>query len=388
MRVLHLIDGSSPQATATTLALMAQSLGRLGHIDQRVLLLGGRSLAQTAQDSGISDAATLGVPLGRAWLGWPGVHRRIRQLGHFDLLHCWSIGSLALATLMSRTTPRALTLTVKPSPAAIRWLRVITGESKRPTTVLTVSSTIRQALLAGGIAPDSVHLLRPGIDMGRIDQAHRDGLRKAWGAQDEPSRVLALLHDTPGSADCLTMGLAFSMMQNSAATDGLCLKLLVHPDQSNRPRLEKMMQHLGRASSVIQEPRLAQPWPVLPGCDAALSLGPEGAGMSLLWAMAANVPIIGEACYANSEIIEDRHSALLAQPDTPHSIARQVTRVLTDTQLAWKLRDTARHEAYSYFSRQRYCQSLREIYTQMTQGQTVKVPQMESTGGLRFAGQG
>lgn len=388
MRVLHLIDGSSPQATATTLALMAQSLGRLGHIHQHTLLLGGGSLTQAAQDSGIHEATTLGVPFERAWLGWPAVRRRIWQLGHFDLLHCWSIGSLSLATLLSRTQPRLLTLTQKPPPAAVRWLRVVTGESQSPTTVLTASSTIRQALLAGGMPLDSVHVLRPGIDMGRIDQARRDTVRKAWGAQDKQSRVLALLHDTPQSANCLTMGLALSMAQDSAATAGLHMKLLVHPDQSNRSRLEKMMRQLGRTSAVIQEARLAQPWTVLPGCDAALSIGPEGAGMSLLWAMAANVPIVGEACYANSEVIEDRHSALLTQPDSPHSIARQVTRLLTDSQLAWKLRDTARHEAYSFFSRQRYCQSLREVYTQVIEGQTVKVPEMESTGGLRFAGQG
>jgi glycosyltransferase involved in cell wall biosynthesis len=133
---------------------------------------------------------------------------------------------------------------------------------------------------------------------------------------------------------------------------------------------------------------LEWPWRILPGCDAALAVGPNAGGLSLLWAMAANIPIVGEATYAVSEVVEDRHSALLGKPDSPVKLAHRLTQLFTDQHLAWQLRDTARHEAYSFFSRQRYCQSIKLVYEQLAGGKAIEVPPLESTGGLRFSGRG
>ena len=58
--------------------------------------------------------------------------------------------------------------------------------------------------------------------------------------------------------------------------------------------------------------------------------------------MATNIPIIGEANYANSEIVEDHHSALLTQPNFTPNLALRITQLLTDPQLAWKLRTDER----------------------------------------------
>jgi glycosyltransferase involved in cell wall biosynthesis len=98
------------------------------------------------------------------------------------------------------------------------------------------------------------------------------------------------------------------------------------------------------------------------------------------------VPIVGEATYAISEIVEDHHSALLAKPGQPKSLAHRVSQLLADRLLAYKLRDTARHEAFSFFSRQRYCESLQGIYNQMLESRPVAIPDMPITGGLRFTG--
>jgi glycosyltransferase involved in cell wall biosynthesis len=102
--------------------------------------------------------------------------------------------------------------------------------------------------------------------------------------------------------------------------------------------------------------------------------------------MAAGVPIVAEATYAISEIVEDRHSALLAKPEQPRMLAGRITPLMADPQLAWKLRDTARHEAFSFFSRQRYCQALQGVYEQLVGGRAVEIPQIPITGGLRFSG--
>ena len=386
MRVLHLIDAHSSQASSSTLALLAESYDRLGHIDQHAVLLGGAALTDAAQAAGLKNITTLGVPLGQPLLGWVAIKKHTRTLGPIDLVHCWSLPTLAIAALQMRSTPRVLTLTIPPNPKQAHWLRVISREARGPTVVLPISSTIRRATLAGGAREDAVHLLRPGISMSRVDPSARNRLRKQWGAEQDTTHVIALLSDPPHAADTFHAAMALCMARDSAAHPTGKLKLLTHPDQKNRLRAQTMHRYLGIHDAIIQEPRLAQPWDVLPGCDAALAIGPHAGGLSLLWATAAGIPVIGEATYAVSEIIEDRHSCLLAQPNSAKTIALRVSQLLGNPQLAWQLQDTARHETYSFFSRQRYCQSLRTVYEQITSGANIEIPEMEATGGLRFAG--
>lgn len=388
MRVLHLIDASSPQATAATLALLDQSLGRLGDMEQRTLILGPRNLVRIAGDTGVRVDQRLAVPFGQAVMGYSSVYRHTRDFGQFDVIHCWSVGSLALAALVFRRVPRVLTLTCTPSTRTIHWLRILTREARGRTVLLPISSTIRRAVLGGGMAQEYAHVLRPGIDMGRVDRNRRDTLRARWCAQSDSVKILALLGDPPHVADAMRTGVALNMAGYSAINQGLQLRLLIHPDQTKRLRAQKMFRDIGRPKTIIQEPWLDRPWSVLPGCDLALAMGPSGGGLSLLWAMAANVPVVGEADYAIAEIIEHDHSALLAQPGCARSVAKRITQLLQDGQLAWKLRDTARHEAYSFFSRQRYCQSLGMVYEQIIQDRPIEIPALETTGGLRFAGRG
>lgn len=390
MRVLHLIDAASPQATATTLALLAESLGRLGRGEQAVLLLGGDALTAAASAAGLPAANTVAcsVPFGFAPLAWPAVRCRPPMGDTFDLVHCWSLSSLALATLRWPGRARIITLTQTPSPRAVRWLSAMVASARRaPTVVLACSATIRRELLAGGMAPPAVHLLRPGIDMSRTASTDRQALRDSWGASDPRTRVVALLSDPPQDADTLAAGMAAGLASESYdGADDPAILLLVHPEQRHRRRMENLIRRAGRMRRLVQEPLLATPWSVLPACDLALTLGPSAGGLSLLWAMAANVPIVAEATYAVSEVVEDHHSALLTRPDQPKALACRITQLLADAHLAWRLRDTARHEAYSFFSRQRYCQSVARVYEQTLAGQAIEIPPLEPTGGLRFTG--
>ncbi len=386
MRILHMIDQASPAATGTTLALMANPLGRLGAIDQRVLLLGGRSLQSAAGHAGLRDPDVKGVPLGCALAGTPAVRRWLQRRPPFDLIHCWSIGSLSLACLLNRSAPKLLTVTTPLSRRALHWLAVLTRELGNRVTLLPISNTLRRQLLSAGIALPRVAVLRPGIDMSRVAFSRRAALREQWGAAEDGHTVIAAIGDPLTATDTIPAATAAYLADGSSATDRHRIRLLVHPRQMNRLRADRVSRNLGRNDWLIGDPRLAYPWQVLPGCDVALTHGQYGGGLSLLWAMSANVPIVGEATYPVCEIIEDRHSGLLAPPGRSQSLAKRISQVLTDPQLAWKIRDTARHEAYSFFSRQHHCQSLRLVYEQAASGNKIEVPPLPQTGGLRFAG--
>ena len=388
MRIWHLIDAVSPQATATTLALLRESLGRPAEADQRVILLGGSPLRRSAHAVGIRDAMTIGVPFGRAAMGAFAVQRLLRGEPPPHLVHCWSIGSFSLAALLWRRAAKVLTLTVAPSRRAGRWLRVITADAAPQSVVLPISSTIRRGILAHGVRVDAVHVLRPGLDMARVEHAARQALRAAWHVEESQYKVLALLTDPPHSADAFdaTMAAALSDPDPVSAHWQTCV--LIHPAARFSRRAARVMEQVGRGHRFIVDERLDRPWLVLPGCDVVLAQGPDAGGLSLLWAMCANVPIVGEANYAISEVVEDHHSALLARPGAAKFLAHRLRQLLTEPQLAWRLRDTARHEAYSFFSRQQYCRNLKTVYEQVVTGRPVEVPQPESTGGLRFSGRG
>lgn len=435
MRVLHLIDAVSSQASSTTLAMLADAQGRLGHVHERVALLGGVQLAQQAQLAGVIDPIRVGVPLGRAVLGWSALRRELRQRGErsFDLVHCWSVGALTLATMMFRSTPRLLTMTTLPTSQQVRWLRVLTREAERAggrCVILPISNTIRRELLSGGISEEAVHVLRPGIDMSRIASRSRASLRQQWGIaskddgrENEKIVSVALLSDPPTAADAVAGTIISRFAMETLLLEGIDVRLIMHPDQRRRLQAKQMLRAIGGLRMLIDEPRIAQPWSVLPGCDVALVLGTHGpvrvhgpaaiarssqrpaapdighgylgaggsaesggGGLSLLWAMAANIPIVGEATYANCEIVEDRHSALLAKPGQFRSLAHHLRQAIVDKHLAWQVRDTARHEAYSFFSRTRYCDSMKQVYEQLIQRQPIVIPELEATGGLKFAG--
>jgi hypothetical protein len=395
MFVLHLIDGHSPQACATTLALLADSLTRPEIGTQRLLLLGPTALAGAARAAGLpvgtsAAIAHVGVPGGRAVPGYFTARRRLADLlaGQSpDLVHCWSIGALSLASLMFRATPRVLTLTADPRGYGVRWLRSIARSSPRGLAFLPISAAIRRSLLTCGVPEPLVHILRPSIDLGRPRGSDRAALRREWGVTHPKTRIVALACDPPAAGDCLPAMLAVSLAASAQRADGYDLRLLVHPGQRHRRRAQNMMIHLGQPQRLLLDERLAQPWEVLPGCDMVLALGPGAGGLSLLWAMAASLPIVAEATDAVSALVEDHHSALLARPDDAKALAYRITQMLEDPGLAYRLRDRARSEIYHVCSRAQYGQALGAAYAQLIEGRRIEAvspPDAGDSGALRL----
>ncbi len=386
MRVLHLLDGRGPGGEGTALALLADGIGRTPGFEQQILQLGRVGLAERAAALHLPAPARLSPPCGLPLLGWRGLRNFLRITPGIELIHTWSPATLTLATLASPDLPRALTLTRPPEGPVVRWLRMLLEERwGSRTVVLATSATVRRRLVEGGCPDSSVHVLRPAIHMGRIDPHARAALRERWGA-GEDDRIVALLSDPPEAADAREAILSVGLADESRSTAGKRLRLLLHPRQVGMLRACESVRALGAVSRIIVARKVDCPWAVLPGCDLALAPGPAAKGLSLPWAMASNVPIVAEATYAISEILEARHSALLAPPGRRDHLVRQMLRMLGDERLRWQLRDTARHEAYSFFSRQQYSRHLTTVYQQMVSGEPIEVPPLQVTGGLRFAG--
>jgi hypothetical protein len=307
---------------------------------------------------------------------------------------------MALGTLALRSLPRVITLTSPPTRRELAWLRAMRSAPGR-WAALPASSTIQRDLASSGIPPQDAPVLRPAIDLGLARHADRPALRKAWGIapeHDRSTRVLALCSDPPAQADALEPLMAVILANQLTEGRGVHLRLLVHPAQRQRAQAQSLLRQAKRERYLICDPRLEAPWSVLPACDAAIALDeapalrdltdePAGAGgLTLLWAMASNLTLLGEAAYAVSEVVENRHSGLLFQPGQTRALVQRLLEIALDDRLAWKLRDTARHEAYSFFSPHRYARQLAEVYRQLVAGEALSVAPLEATAGIRFEG--
>ncbi|HAI12466.1 MAG TPA: hypothetical protein DCM28_12235 [Phycisphaerales bacterium] len=390
MRVLHLINQASPQASAVTLNLMATAMQKV-EAQHQAILIGGQPLCDAARASVIESFIPMGAPGGHALAALPRLRHWLRNNAQPDMVHCWSVGSLLLATLACRSAPRLLTLTLMPSLHELHLLRMLAAEAgPAKLGIVPITATIAREVLCCGVDPQCVDILRPGVDMGLIQASERDAIRTRWELAGDDPLVVMLLSDPPTQCDAaratLMLGLTQVGMQNTQRP----VHLLIHPDQKNRLAALNPMRPLNNEHLILSDAAAAIPWQVLPACDAVIALDDGGAGLSIPWAMAANVPIVGHATAGICEWVEDHHSALLVAPGQPamRHIAGKLTDILSDPQLTYKLRDTARHEAFSFYSRTRFGSDLNTVYHQLLDGKELNVPDMPSTGGLRFAGRG
>ncbi|MGB7158027.1 MAG: glycosyltransferase, partial [Tepidisphaeraceae bacterium] len=126
---------------------------------------------------------------------------------------------------------------------------------------------------------------------------------------------------------------------------------------------------------------------LLPAADTVLvtSIGAT-ATLPVSIAMAAGLPIVATVTYTTSELLEDRHTALMTPAGVPRKLARRVMDLHEDTSLQWSIADMARTEAYEFFSFTRFVEQYRGVYQQVAAGAPVSVSEQAPGAGLRFHG--
>jgi glycosyltransferase involved in cell wall biosynthesis len=106
-------------------------------------------------------------------------------------------------------------------------------------------------------------------------------------------------------------------------------------------------------------------------CIAVTATGPV-ATLPIATAMAAALPIVATVTPTIAELLEDRHTALMASHPTPRAIARRMRDVREDASLQWSIADTARAEAYQHFSLSHMTQQHRTLYRRLAGGEAVE----------------
>ena len=362
IRILHLVDFSAGFQTRRGATSLARDLGTGFDVQTRTIGEAG-------------DYSNLFAALTRL---------RREVAGTYDVIHAW--GGRALAAALTLSGPIVHTMSDSPSAKTIGWLRAAMVYS--PLQVVCPTATLRRTCVERGIPLDRCHLIRPGVEFAKIRRRRDSALRSALGF-GENDRVMLLAGESTRSAghqSALWAAAILHVLNPKFRVlvwgPGNEIPNLIHfANGQNSPNLLRVAEHqLGRKMEYEE---------LLPASDLIL-VTPRGpvATLPISIAMAAALPIVATVSYTVGELLEDRHTALLAAPGAPRALARRVLDLEGDPNLQWSLSDMARTEAYEFFAHTRFVNQYRGVYRQLAEGGKVEVPEIAPGAGMRFHGRG
>lgn len=335
VRILHVLDAQAEFQTRRGVEALQARLGVDFECSVRFL-----------KSSSARDLATA---------GWA-----LRQLGrdHFDLVHAWGTRALTAAAMGARG-PILYTPDAAASQKAIAWARAVA--EYRLIEIVCSTATQRRMHVERGIPVDRCHLIRPGVDFSRVRPRRDKQQRARFGFGDEDRVLLACGESTQASnhRETIWAGAILHLLDSR-------YRVLVWGEGS----WTKNVRDLANASKLAGAFVFAsdQLGPVdfemlLPAADAiAINARGAVATLPIAIAMASGLPIVSTVTYTTSELLEDRHTALMVPPGRARQFARRVLDLYQDPRLQWSIAETARAEAYEYYSLTRYLDEFRSLY--------------------------
>jgi glycosyltransferase involved in cell wall biosynthesis len=265
----------------------------------------------------------------------------------------------------------------------VSWTRAVMGY--RHIEVVCPTATLRRVHVERGVSLERCHLIRPGVEFGKVRRRRDTALRAKLGFAETDHVLLAAGESTRAAAhtDAAWAASILNILDPK-------YRLLLWGRGAQAAKPKRLGDSLGGAKLATLAEQVLGPVEfedLLPAADTVLitSIGAT-ATLPVSIAMAAGLPVVATVTYTTSELLEDRHTALMTAPAVPRRLARRVLDLHEDASLQWSIADMARTEAYEFFSFTRFVQQFRAVYQQAATGQPVAVPEQAAGAGLRFHG--
>ncbi len=302
-----------------------------------------------------------------------------------ELIHAWGVQSLLVAA-MGHGGPIAFSFTSFPTRSQLRWLRA--AMDYRNIHLICPTSTMHRFCIERGVPIERCHLIRPGVEFGRVNRRRDPKLRMAMGLADQ-DHALLVPGESTREADHVTAVWATSILNHLQPKYRLLVwgrgdrisRMVRFAEEQKQPHLLVLAeQRLGRSVEFEE---------LLPAADSVLisARGPIST-LPIAICMAAGLPIVSTVTSEVAELLEDRHTALMVPRSSSRTIAQRVMDLAADKNAQWSLADMAKTEAFEYFAHSRFMNQYRAVINQMLAGEKVSVPQAAPGAGLRFHGLG
>ena len=125
-----------------------------------------------------------------------------RSNERFDLIHAWGRRAL-IAAALGAAVPIVFSPDRFPTRRDVRLVRAIL--SARDLHVTAATDSIRRAFVTRGVSIDRCHLVRPGVEFGKIHRRRDPKLRDALGLNPDDYVILACGESTRQAAHKLAV---------------------------------------------------------------------------------------------------------------------------------------------------------------------------------------
>jgi L-malate glycosyltransferase len=294
--------------------------------------------------------------LGRAIARIAAQHRtRVVHCHHYSPFVYASIARLWSPNLRIVFTEHGRLSDAPPSAKRRTANRVL---SHAPREVVTVSSELKQHLVAEGFPTAKVNVIYNGIDVGEVpDSGMRDRIRQELGIADDTVVVGTVARLDPVK-DLVTLIRAIGQQAERRPP----MLLLVIGDGSERQRLESCAREVGVASAVRFLGHREDARALLAGCDLyANSSISEGISLTILEAMAARLPVVATRVGGTPEIVDASCGCLVPSRD-PGALAAALAALASDAGRRQVLAESARARVEQQFTLDRMVREYRHLY--------------------------
>lgn len=287
-----------------------------------------------------------------------GMYLLGRKRHQWDRVHAWGPTALAAAAA-AWNGPIIHSPAAAVTPASLRWLRA--AMAYRDIRVICPTATQQHQCLQSGIAPDRCLLIRPGVDFAKLRRRRNPALRQRLGLREDDFVLLAAGESTP-EANHLQAIWAAGILHVLDRR----YKIILWGRGEQIDNIRRRGLNMGAPQAMRYADRLlglqTHFEDLLPAADLVLAPA-EGSvrTLEIAMAMGAGLPIVATASAVVSELLEDRHTALMTPTAHPRLIAKRVLEFRENPALQWQLADRARAEAYDFFSQSRFLDEYRAL---------------------------
>lgn len=228
--------------------------------------------------------------------------------------------------------------------------------------VVAISEAVRLQLLAAGLDEKRIDVIPDGVKIPEcITPEIRQRARKRWGFRADEAVLVNVGALSAEKGHRLLID-AFAKLRQRFAN----CRLLIAGDGPLRAELERKARAAGLESSVIFSGFVAEIDPVYTAADLFVfpSLE-EGAGTSLLRAMAFGLPVLALGRGGVTEIIKDGINGILVREASSEALAWAAAGMLGERELRQQLGQAARETIVSRYSADRMIEDTTRLFERL-----------------------
>lgn len=355
--VLHVIDATCDETQLQVLGVVRSRLSA-GGARHPVCSIDGPTAVRAAHQWGeeVFRAERRLLP-GMHWA--PQLPMVARRTGT-GIAHAWGIEAAAVCSARLPDLPLVMTL-LEPDATrnAAKWLRSFPTDA----TVIAGSQVIRSRLVAAGVAPERVAVIRGPVDFGAINRARREGIRHS--AVGDASPVL-LLSGPPSQGGGQYYGIWIAAVVKQVYAN---LRVIMPYDSREGRRLQRLARNTRIPNLLtVPDPRLT--WSQLVTCADVFVVPAvdEVCTEPIAAAMAAGVVVVGSAVRSVAELISSGRSGLLCKAGESRAMASLILKVIEEEGLRRRLTEAARGQIYEISGIRAFVDNYARLYENVLAG--------------------